>query len=65
MQFTPTNKKVSPKLKQFQTELNELLDSYQYILKPIISYNANGIVPIVQVLDKVPKKKNLQKKGEK
>lgn len=60
MQLQPTNSqnKISPKLKQFQEELNSLLERYQYVLRPEVSYRPAGIVAILTVADRVPDKKS-------
>ena len=61
MQFIPSqNQKPNPKLQQFQQEMNELQEGYQYNLVPELSVSSRGIFPIIGVHDKVPEKKNVK-----
>lgn len=58
---SPSNNKVDPKLSQFTEELNELLDRYQYQLKPQLTINSNGILPAVSIVNKIPPRKPVKK----
>lgn len=52
-QITP---KVTPKAKQFNEELNELLGKYQYTLVPELQTTVGGIKPIISIKDVLPPK---------
>ena len=54
-----------PKAKQFIEQLQELCDSYQYVLTPSLSYTPTGIIPTLNLVNKVPAKVELKKKVEK
>ncbi len=63
MQFTSQNSQISPKLKQFQDELNVLCEKYQYQLRARITSDIE-IVDIVPASTKT-KKFKLTKAGMK
>lgn len=46
----------SPKAKQFQEELQSLLDKYQYKLNPQLSFTKQGIIPVFSLEDVLPEK---------
>lgn len=50
----------SPKSKQFQEELNELLKKYQYTLVAEITVTKTGIVPQIIIRDVLPPRNNPQ-----
>ena len=58
VQRNPMNNQTSitPKTKQFQNELDELLKKYQYQLVPKIKSTDNGILPWIAIFDVVPPK---------
>ena len=65
VQRNPSANKVDPKLSQFSEELNDLCDKYQYNLKPQLRTTVNGIVPTLNIVNKVPPKKSEIKKPSK
>jgi len=53
------------KAEQFQEELQELLNRYQYKLAPFLEYKKDGIYPRLGLVEIVPEKKDLTKKDKK
>lgn len=45
----------SPKLEQFVTELNTLLDKYQYDMVLALDYTDSAVKPVVRIVDVPPK----------
>lgn len=48
------NQTTSPKFQAFVDELNVLLQKYQFALRPVLSYNVDGITPHLEVDDNFP-----------
>jgi len=46
----------SPKAKQFNEEMNILLDKYQYRLLPKLQVTEDGMIPIISIIDVLPLK---------
>lgn len=55
-------KKVDKKLQQFLDELNELQETYQYVLKPVLNITNAGVVPTLSIQNRVPAKKKAKPK---
>jgi len=62
MATQPPKQEVDPKVKQFNEELNELCDRYQYTLQPSLSIRTDGILPVFTVVNRVPPKKTPKRK---
>lgn len=61
--FQPT---ISPKQKQFQKEINELCNRYQYTFESVLLVDQDGINPVLKIIERLPKKeKDLKKVNKK
>jgi len=67
MQESPREpqKNNDPKLSQFTEELNELLEKYQYQLKPQLHITTDGVTPMISAVNKFPPKTPSKKKIKK
>jgi len=58
----PPKQEVDPKAKQFNEELNELCDRYQYTLQPSLNVRPDGILPTLTIVNRVPPKQTPKRK---